>query len=121
MDESLVVNQVKRQRRSLAEKRSIVEQTLQAGTRVADIARQHGINDNLIFNWRKLYLNGRLGEAGKSNGPLLPVKVCDDPRPAFSIGNASGTISIKTRKAQIRIEGRADANLVAMVLEHLLR
>lgn len=121
MEESLVMNQEKRQRRSLAEKRSIVEQTLQAGIRVADIARQHGINDNLIFNWRKLYLNGRLGEAGKSNGPLLPVKVSDDPRPRFSSGNASGTISIKTTKVQIRIDGRVEANLVATVLEHLLR
>lgn len=49
-------------RRSLAEKRSIVEQAMQSGACVAEIARQHGINDNLIFNWRKLYLAGRFGE-----------------------------------------------------------
>jgi transposase len=49
VEEVLAVNQEKRQRLSLAEKRRIVEQALEPGASVAAIARQHGINDNLIF------------------------------------------------------------------------
>ena len=72
MDEGLAVKRDKRRHRSLAEKRSIVEQAMQPGAKVAEIARQHGINDNLIFNWRKLYREGRLGEVSLHSGDLLP-------------------------------------------------
>lgn len=119
MDESVALS-VTRRRRSLAEKRRIVEQALEPGACVAEIARQHGINDNLIFNWRKLYLSGRLGEVNAAGDHLLPVKVRDED-PGTGLASASGTISIKLGKARIRIEGRADANTVAIVLEHLLR
>ena len=120
MDESVALS-VTRRRRSLVEKRRIVEQTLQPGACVAEIARQHGINDNLIFNWRKLYLNGRLGEVNAPGAHLLPVQVRDEDHPGTALASPSGTISIKFGKARIRIEGRADANTVAIVLERLLR
>jgi transposase len=48
-----------RQRRSTAEKRGIVEETLVEG---ASVARAHGINANRVFGWRRLYVAGRLGE-----------------------------------------------------------
>ena len=121
MDDSLAMNPVKRRHRSLAEKRSIVEQALEAGACVAQIARQHGINDNLIFNWRKLYLSGQLGEVSAKQGGLLPVKVRDVAGSGCGEGSVGGTISLKVAKAQIRIEGRADANLLALVLEYVLR
>jgi len=57
--ESLVA--LKRQRRSIAEKRRIVEETLVEGTSVARVARAHGVNANQLFYWRKLYQAGRLG------------------------------------------------------------
>ncbi len=53
-----------RQRRSIAEKRRIVEETLVEGASVARVARAHGINANQVFGWRRLYLAGRLGEWG---------------------------------------------------------
>jgi transposase len=121
VDEALAVSQEKRRRRSLAEKCSIVEQAMQAGVRVAEIARRHGINANLIFNWRKLYLAGRLGEVSLQSGGLLPVKVTEASHVAPALASESGTISIQLSKARIRIEGRADANTLAMVLERLLR
>ncbi len=58
--ESSVAGQ--RQRRSIAEKRRIVEETLIEGASVARVARAHGINANQVFGWRRLYLAGRLGE-----------------------------------------------------------
>ncbi len=44
----------KRRYRALEEKRRIVEETLVEGASVALIARAHGVNANLVFNWRRL-------------------------------------------------------------------
>ena len=120
MEEALAVNQEKRQRLSLAEKRRIVEQALEPGACVAAIARQHGINDNLIFNWRKLYLGGRMGEVSLKAGQLLPVKVADPHGAARGLASESGSISIKVGRTRIRVEGKADVKALAVVLERLL-
>jgi len=61
----------KRRYRGLEEKRRIVEENLVEGASVARIARAHGVNANLVFNWRRLYQAGRLG-GGRAK--LLPVK-----------------------------------------------
>jgi transposase len=62
-----------RQRRSIAEKRRIVEETLLPGASVAKVARAHGVNANQVFGWRRLYRAGRLGEQ-KASMKLLPVR-----------------------------------------------
>src|SRR4030088_337391 len=71
------VKQVKRWRRSVVEKRRIVEETLESGASVARVARRHAVNANQIFYWRKKYREGRLGKDRSSN--LLPVAVSDIP------------------------------------------
>jgi transposase len=45
----------RRSRRSWSrdEKRRIVDETFCPGASVADVARRHGLNANLVFNWRK--------------------------------------------------------------------
>ena len=115
-----------RQRRSIAEKRRIVEETLVPGASVARVARAHGINANQVFGWRRLYLGGRLG-AQKLGMKLLPVRVSDresapvvvEPRSA-DVGAASpSAIHIEFRQAQVRIEGNADPALVRVLLECL--
>ena len=49
------VGAVRRSRRSWSrdEKRRIVGETYCPGSSVADVARRHGLNANLVFNWRK--------------------------------------------------------------------
>jgi len=64
----------KKQRRSVAEKRRIVEETLAAGASVARVARAHNVNANQVFHWRKLYQAGRLGSTPGAI-KLLPVTV----------------------------------------------
>jgi transposase len=54
--------QITRQRRSVEEKRRIVEETLETGTSVARVAWRHAINANQVFNWRKKYREGGLGK-----------------------------------------------------------
>jgi transposase-like protein len=66
-----------RQRRSIADKRRIVEETLAEGASVARVARAHGINANQVFGWRRLYLAGRLGDP-KPGMKLLPVRVSEN-------------------------------------------
>jgi transposase len=64
----------KYRRRTVDEKRQIVEETLSSGRSVAEIARSHEVNANQLFDWRKQYLDGRLGVNGREYA-LLPVTV----------------------------------------------
>jgi transposase len=117
------VEGAKRQRRSIAKKRKIVEQTMQPGASVARVAQKHGVNANQVFYWRNLYRQGRLGEKSTGSISLLPVTVTDarasrivEPqakRPATTVGGIP--------KARLRIEGRADAAALGVGLEYLLR
>ena len=67
--------QEKRRRRSVEEKRRIVEETLEAGASVARVARRHAVNANQVFYWRKKYREGRLGK--NQSNKLLPVTLSD--------------------------------------------
>lgn len=117
----------KRRYLALEEKRRIVEETLVEGASVAWIARAHGLNANLVFNWRRLYQKGLLCSRGTAK--LLPVRVTAESSPALSAswdaaaGNArsrsAGAIHIQLRSAQLRVEGSVDAGLVRVVLECL--
>jgi transposase len=115
-----------RQRRSIAEKRRIVEETLAPGTSVARVARAHGVNANQVFGWRRLYLAGRLGEQ-KPGIKLLPVRVSEskstpvvaEQRVTDVTQPQAGMIHIELRQAQVRIEGKADPALVRVLLECL--
>ena len=115
-----------RQRRSIAEKRRIVEETLVEGASVARVARAYGVNANQVFGWRRLYRGGRLGDQ-KPAMKLLPVRVSEGlpaPLPVeCSTGDfpkaPAGTIHIELRQAQVHIEGSADPALVRVLLECL--
>jgi transposase len=115
-----------RQRRSIAEKRRMVEETLAPGASVARVARAHGVNANQVFGWRRLYLAGRLGEQ-KPGIKLLPVRVSESKSAPVVVEHRVtdfsqpqlGTIHIELRQAQVRIEGHADPALVRVLLECL--
>ena len=63
---------------SLEFKRQVVQEALEAGTSVAAVARKHGLNDNLLFAWRLLYQQGKLGvPAPQALTELLLVAVTD--------------------------------------------
>ena len=112
----------KRRRRSLEEKRRIVEETLESGASVARVARRHAVNANQVFYWRKKYREGRLGKGRSSN--LLPVAVSDIPWSkqvrCASSRSPLGTMEIKLPKGQLRITGSVEAESLRIVLECLL-
>jgi transposase len=125
-DKSELLGATPRQRRSIAEKRRIVEETLVEGASVARVARAHGINANQVFGWRRLYHAGRLGEQ-KAAMKLLPVRVSESLLTPLPVEHSSAdsakpqpsTIHIELREAQVRIEGSADPALVRVLLECL--
>ena len=76
------VGTAKKRRRTIKERRDIVEETLVPGASVARVARRHDVNANQVFYWRKLYREGLLGIGTAT--PLLPVKIATE-RPAAPV------------------------------------
>ena len=128
-----ILGAVKRQHRSPAEKRKIVEATSVPGASVARVARARGVNANQVFSWRRLYRNGRLGTPSAGAARLLPVRLSEatgnEVRPpceteattAMAVGQqAAGEIHLELRKARLRIEGHVDSVLLRLVLKAVL-
>lgn len=61
----------KRRSYSKAFKRRVVAETLDAGASVASVARRHGLNANMVFQWRR---DPRFGP-GRDAAVFLPVEV----------------------------------------------
>ncbi|OWY74858.1 transposase [Pantoea sp. AMG 501] len=57
----------------------MAELSLLPGACVAELARQHGVNDNLVFNWRNLHRQGLLDPATRAG--MIPVMVEPFPVP----------------------------------------
>jgi transposase-like protein len=85
-----VVPEAKRRRRSIAERRRVVEETLAPGASVARVARAHGINANQVFHWRRVYHRGLL--VWKARGPvgLSPVTVSESAEAVAMVAKGSG-------------------------------
>lgn len=89
-----------RHRRTVAEKRAIVEESLTPGMSVAHVARRHEVNANQIFAWRRMYRAGLLArESSERASQLLPVKI------SAAQGGAEGTV--RPRRTQADREGAA--------------
>jgi len=125
VDVSVGVATGPRRRRSAMERRRIVEETLEAGASVARVALKHGVNANQVFQWRRLYSDGKLGAASVSAMKLLPVSVIEaqEPlkvQPEQVTVERSGAIHIELPgKVRIRLEGDVDPSVVRAVLKSL--
>ena len=116
---------IKRTFRTIEEKRKIVEEALKSPHSVAVVARQHGLNANQLFAWRKLYLNGQLQPAVERGTAvrLLPVSVSDEAKqePGLSL-SSNVTINIEIPgHALVSVEGQVGVEIVRVVLESLRR
>ena len=117
----LVGPESKRRYRSKQERRAVVEETLRPGASVAVIARRHGVNANQVFQWRKLYREGRL-EVEPPAAQLVPVRIAEvvsEERTAAKL--CAGVILLEVGRARIRIEGSVDAEALRLVLERVGR
>ncbi|WP_234467363.1 transposase, partial [Kosakonia sp. S42] len=78
----------------------MVELALRPGACVAQIARENGVNDNVIFKWLRLWQNeGRISRRlpaatdASSLPTMLPVEVIPDPAPSARMNTDPGQFS----------------------------
>jgi transposase len=104
-------------------KRALVALSLKPGASVARIAREHGVNANQVFSWRRLYEQGRLGvPALMRDDGLLPVILAPAaPSPSNDAGLANGIIVLELGELRVRIEGQPNVSALAQVLDRVLR
>ncbi len=76
MDKRETKDKNTRRRHGDAFKQELVERSLQPGASVSALAQEHGVNANLLFNWRRLHLHALAVKPAASLHPaLLPVTV----------------------------------------------
>lgn len=122
-----------RVRRTVAEKRRIVELTLEPGASVARIAQTEGVNANQVFQWRRAYRSGGLN-GGERPRALLPVVVPDQEESAITADEraeaassqeppaSGGLVHIEfPGRALISIESGASPAVVRAIIESLRR
>jgi transposase len=62
----------RRRRRSVQERGSIVQETMEPGATVSAVARRHGVNPNQVFAWHKQYQDGSLA-AVRAREAVVPA------------------------------------------------
>ena len=108
-------------RHPAAFKRAVVEASFAPGASVSRVARDHDINANQVFLWRKLYQDDLLGEDEPALLPVLIDAPASPPAPVERIRTAApgGTLTVEFGAVRLRIEGRPDADTLAQVLAEL--
>jgi transposase len=106
---------------SLEFKRMLVEMALQPGVSVARLAREHGVNANQVFSWRKLYEAGQLvANTSAQANELVPVTVANSAQ-VPEADAVTGAITLEIGRVRLRIEGHPNAAALAQVLDRVLR
>jgi transposase len=85
---------LRRKRRSwaLEQKRRIVEESLEEGASIAEIARRHDLNANQLFAWRRQF--GAEPAAPMELAPILPVTIAPDTTAEYSDRGSNGQMEI---------------------------
>lgn len=115
-------------RRTVQEKRAIVEQTFLPGMSVARVARDNDVNANQVFDWRNRYHEGRLEPHPEVSDAWIPVTVGTTPAapaahelPTDTIPEVSGTICLELPKGKLSVSGSVDPAMLRTLLQCLLR
>jgi transposase-like protein len=117
-----------RRMRTLEEKQCIVAEATAPGASVAEVARRHGVNANLLFCWCRQDKQGVLGQRTRTPAvKLLPVQLSSEPETLVAEPNlprepGEGRIEIVLGKdARITIIGPVAAERIEQVLTMLRR
>jgi transposase len=108
------VGQSKRKRRSYSKafKRRVVAETLEPGASVAEVARRHGLNANMVFMWRG---DPRFGP-GREAPTFLPIEIKPAELPAtpeLAGGGGAGQIEIMLSAGhRLTLRGAIDVDIV---------
>jgi transposase len=108
----------RRRRWSLQDKLRIVEETMQPGVTVTEVACRHGVAPSVVFTWRRLAREGRLGDAGPAFVPVEITPVPAQVPSAASPPRRTGLIEIVLRHGRrIRVDHEVDAEALRRVLQ----
>lgn len=102
------------------------------GVSVSKLAREHGINANMLFNWRRRYRE-RQKAAQATTATLIPVAVIETPCESVAMIAAPsaaevvpserqatpGTIEVRIGRAVIKVDGVVDGETLRTVLGSL--
>lgn len=95
MTQATVLSGPERRRRwSAAEKLRIVEESLAAGSSVAEVARRHDVHSNLLHLWRRQARSGVLSVGAETRARFVPVAVAvgNEAAPATADGAGVGSV-----------------------------
>lgn len=114
---------IKRPNFSVEFKRQLVEESLKPGASAALVAREHEINANLLFKWRRHYLAGDYGTPSLSAPTThvvdwVPVGVTPQPaREAVAQQHEghSGVFEITCGDVHVRMTGITASTLIEIV------
>ncbi|MGF6652983.1 transposase [Paraburkholderia youngii] len=115
----------------------MVEQTFEAGASVSLVARRNDVNTNLLFRWRRQYLQGVFGapcpehsavasKPDASSTVLLPVGVVAEPSEATPMTDDTNSppdnvCEIEFDRARVRISGEVSPALLRLLIRELAR
>ena len=113
-----VLGTERRRRWSPQDKLQIVEETMQPGVTVTEVARRHGLAPSVVFTWRRLAREGRMGDVGPA---FMPVEITPVPAQASSVASPSRRIGlieiVLGRGRRIRVDREVDAEALRRVLQ----
>jgi transposase len=113
-----VLGTERRRRWSLQDKLRIVEETMQPDVTVSEVARRHGLAPSVVFTWRRLAREGRLGDAGPVFMPVEITPVPAQAPPIVSSSRRTGLIEIVLEHGRrIRVDREVDAEALRRVLQ----
>lgn len=124
---------IRRRRWSAAEKAAIVAESYEFGAKVTEVAGRHGLNESVLFTWRRRAMEPKVVASPvpaemlqPATRAFVPVTICETTASADAMAAASpvppapprpaGLIEIAMADASIRVTAGADAATLAMVL-----
>ncbi|WP_080426555.1 IS66-like element accessory protein TnpA [Burkholderia ubonensis] len=118
-------------------KRTLVEQTFEPDASVSLVARRNDVNTNLLFRWRRQYLEGAFGlprpehvaqKSADRIATLLPVSIVDEtsvPATAMAASEAlplaESVCEIEFERARIRLRGDVSPATLKLLIRELSR
>ncbi|EHM3440176.1 transposase [Salmonella enterica] len=106
-------------------KLDLVERSYQPGISVAQLARDNGVNDNLLFKWRQFWREGKLRRTDEAEPPraaLVPVTVdAPDICPARQPDEEEQSLSCEAafRHGTLRLTGNVSNALLSLLIQEL--
>lgn len=94
----------------------VVAETLDPACSLAEVARSHGLNANLVSKWRRDYERAATSAFGPAE-LFLPVQIASPPTPEPI---ASSGLVIECRGVRVCFEGKPEFDVLRLVLTSLL-